>query len=277
VLREARLLKALERTPVRVPRVLAVCEDPGVIGAPFYVMERIDGVVVTDSLPEPLDNPEQRARVADELIEAMVELHAVDWTAAGLDGFGKPTGYLERQLRRFSGLWEHNRTRNLPEVERVYSWLSANLPVSPAATIVHGDYRLGNTMFAPNAPARLVAIFDWEMATIGDPLADLGYMMIHWLEAGDRPIGSFNLQGVTSQPGFPTRREVIARYEQRSGRSMQALSWYVTLALWKAVVFMEGNYKRALEGSTDDPFLKSFGEGVVALARRAVEVTEHGF
>jgi aminoglycoside phosphotransferase (APT) family kinase protein len=102
-------------------------------------------------------------------------------------------------------------------------------------------------------------------------------MMIHWLEAGDRPIGSFNLQGVTSQPGFPTRREVIARYEQRSGRSMRALSWYVTLALWKAVVFMDGNYKRALEGSTDDPFLKSFGEGVVALARRAVEVTEHGF
>jgi aminoglycoside phosphotransferase (APT) family kinase protein len=277
VLREARLLKALERTPVRAPRVLAVCEDPGVIGAPFYVMERVDGMVVTDSLPEPLDNPEQRSRVADELIEALVELHAVDWRAAGLEGFGKPTGYLERQLRRFSGLWEHNRTRDLPEVERVYSWLSANLPASPAATIVHGDYRLGNTMFGLQAPARLEAIFDWEMATIGDPLADLGYMMIHWLEAGDRPIGSFNLQGVTSLPGFPTRREVIARYEQRSGRSMRALSWYVTLALWKAVVFMEGNYKRALEGSTDDPFLKSFGEGVVALARRAVEVTEHGF
>jgi aminoglycoside phosphotransferase (APT) family kinase protein len=277
VLREARLLKALERTPVRAPRVLAVCEDPAPIGAPFYVMERVEGVVVTDSLPRPLDNPEQRARIADELIESLVELHAVDWHAVGLEGFGKPTGYLERQLRRFRGLWEHNRTRDLPEVERVYAWLAGHLPESPPATVVHGDYRLGNTMLAPEAPARLVAIFDWEMATIGDPLADLGYLMIHWLQPSDRPIGSFNLQSVTRLPGFPTRRQLIARYEQRSGRSMHALDWYVTLALWKAVVFMEGNYKRSLQGSTDDPFLKAFGEGVAQLARRAVEVTEHGF
>ena len=277
VLREARLLSALEPTAVRVPRVLAVCEDPEVIGAPFYVMERVEGAVITDSLPAPLDNPEQRALIADELVAALVELHAVDWRAVGLEGFGRPTGYLERQLRRFSGLWEHNRTRDVPEVERTYAWLKANLPESPPATIVHGDWRLGNTMFATQAPARLVAIFDWEMATIGDPLADLGYLMIHWLEAADRPIGTFNLQSVTMQPGFPTRQEVIARYEERSGRSMGPLSWYVTLALWKAVVFMEGNYKRAVAGSTDDPFLKTFGDGVVQLARRAVEVTEHGF
>jgi aminoglycoside phosphotransferase (APT) family kinase protein len=277
VLREARLLKSLEPTPVRVPRVLAVCDDNTVIGAPFYVMELVDGVVVTDKLPEALDNPQQRALIADELIESLVELHAVDYSAIGLEGFGRPSGYLERQLRRFSGLWEHNRTRELPEVERVYRWLSTNLPDSPPATIVHGDYRLGNTMFASAAPAQLIAIFDWEMATIGDPLADLGYLMIHWLEAADRPIGTFNLQSVTNLPGFPTRQELIARYEERSGRSMRALSWYVTLALWKAVVFMEGNYKRAVAGSTDDPFLRSFGDGVVALARRAVEVTEHGF
>ncbi len=277
VLREARLLQALEPTPVRAPTVLAVCDDTSVIGVPFYIMERVEGAVITDSLPEALDTPAERQRVADELIEALVELHAVDWQAVGLEGFGKPSGYLERQLRRFSGLWEHNRTRHLPEVERVYSWLSANMPESPQATIVHGDYRLGNTMFAREASARLLAIFDWEMATIGDPLADLGYLMIHWLQPGDRPIGSFNLQSVTTLPGFPTRHEVIERYEQRSGRSMHALAWYVTLALWKAVVFMEGNYKRALAGSTDDPFLKSFGEGVVALAQRAVEVTQHGF
>jgi aminoglycoside phosphotransferase (APT) family kinase protein len=277
VLREARLLKALEPTPVRAPKLLAVCEDPAVIGAPFYVMERVEGVVVSDTLPQPLDNPGQRARIAEELIEALVELHAVDWREVGLEGFGKPTGYLERQLRRFSGLWEHNRTRDLPEVERVFDWLAAHLPSSPPATIVHGDYRLGNTMLASDAPARLVAIFDWEMATIGDPLADLGYLMIHWLEPSDRPIGSFNLQSVTRLPGFPTRQQLIARYEERSGRSMHALNWYVTLALWKAVVFMEGNYQRALRGSTDDPFLKSFGEGVVQLASRAVEVTERGF
>jgi aminoglycoside phosphotransferase (APT) family kinase protein len=277
VLREARLLRALEPTPVRAPKVLAVCDDPSVIGAPFYVMERLEGVVVTDALPEALDNPEQRARIADELIDALVELHAVDWRDVGLQGFGKPTGYLERQLRRFTGLWEHNKTRELSEVEQVGEWLRANLPQSPPATIVHGDYRLGNTMLAPDAPARLIAIFDWEMATIGDPLADLGYMMIHWVQADDPAVGMFNLHSVTRLEGFPSRAELISRYEERSGRSMHALSWYVTLALWKAVVFMEGNYKRAVAGSTDDPFLKSFGEGVVELARRAVEVSRHGF
>jgi aminoglycoside phosphotransferase (APT) family kinase protein len=276
VLREARLLRALEPTPVRVPKVLAVCDDPAVIGAPFYVMARVDGFVVTGALPEPLDTPAERARVADELIDALVEVHAVDWRAVGLDGFGKPTGYLERQLRRFTGLWEHNRTRELEQVEQVGSWLGANMPQSPPATIVHGDYRLGNTMVAVDAPARLIAILDWEMATIGDPLADIGYLMLHWTMPAD-PVSTFNLQTVTARPGFPTRQEMIARYEERSGRSMQALSWYVALALWKAVVFMEGNYKRAVSGASDDPYLKAFGEGVVELADRALEVTRRGF
>jgi aminoglycoside phosphotransferase (APT) family kinase protein len=276
VLREARLLHALEATPVRVPRVLAACADPSVIGAPFYVMERITGEVITDSIPAPLDTPEQHARIADELIEALVELHGIDWTRIGLDGFGKPSGYLERQLRRFSGLWEHNRTRELPQVEEVRRWLAANLPSSPPATIVHGDFRLGNTIFALQAPARLVAIFDWEMATIGDPLADVGYMLMHWTQPGDA-LGKFNAHNVTLRTGFPTRAELTARYEERSGRPVGALDWYVALALWKAVVFMEGNYKRALAGSVDDPYLKSFGDGVVEIAERALAVTRDGF
>ena len=276
VLREARLLTALEPTPVRTPRVLAVCADTAVIGAPFYVMEQVRGDVITGSIPDALDTPAERRRIADELIDSIVELHAVDWTTLGLEGFGKPTGYLERQLRRFTGLWEINRTREVPEVEEVGAWLADNMPESPPATVVHGDYRLGNTMFASRAPARLIAIFDWEMATIGDPLADLGYTMIHWTQPGDQ-IGRFNLQSVTAREGFPSRQGLIDRYEQRSGRSMQALSWYVTLALWKAVVFMEGNYKRAVSGSTDDPYLKTFGEGVLELARRAQLVTREGF
>jgi aminoglycoside phosphotransferase (APT) family kinase protein len=275
VLREARLLRALERTPVRVPEVLAVCDDPEVIGAPFYVMERVDGEVITDTLPSALDDPPERVRIADQLVDALVELHGVDWMAVGLEGFGKPTGYLERQLRRFNGLWEHNKTRELPEVEEVGRWLAANLPQSPPATVVHGDYRLGNTMFAAAAPARLVAIFDWEMATIGDPLADLGYMVMHWTQTDDPP-SKFNLHNVTRLEGFPTREQLVARYEERSGRSMRALDWYVTLALWKAVVFMEGNYKRAVAGSTDDPYLRSFGDGVVEIAQRALDVSRNG-
>jgi aminoglycoside phosphotransferase (APT) family kinase protein len=257
VLREARLLLALEHTPVRVPRVLAVCQETDVVGAPFYVMERVEGEVITDAMPPALDTPQERGRIADQLIDALVELHAVDWAAIGLEGFGKPTGYLERQLRRFTGLWEHNRTRELPEVEQLGAWLRTNMPESPLATIVHGDYRLGNTMFA------------------ADALADLGYMVMHWTQRGD-PESRFNLHTVTRLEGFPSREELVARYEERSGRSMTALNWYVTLALWKAVVFMEGNYKRALAGSTDDPYLKSFGEGVLEIAQRALHVSEHG-
>jgi aminoglycoside phosphotransferase (APT) family kinase protein len=275
VMREARLLRALETTPVRVPRVLAVCDDTEVIGAPFYVMEEVTGEVITDALPSELDNPAERGRIADQLIDALVELHAVDWQSAGLEGFGKPSGYLERQLRRFGGLWEHNKTRELPEVEAIGNWLRENMPDSPSATVVHGDYRLGNTMFSAKAPARLVAIFDWEMATIGDPLADLGYLVMHWTQPGD-PDSKFNLHTVTRLEGFPTREDLVSRYEERSGRSMRALNWYVTLALWKAVVFMEGNYKRAIAGSTDDPYLRSFGDGVVEIAQRALHVSQHG-
>jgi aminoglycoside phosphotransferase (APT) family kinase protein len=276
VLREARLLRALWDTPARVPAVLAVGEDEGIIGAPFYVMERVAGDVIVTSMPPALDTPAERARTASELIEALVEIHAVDWQAVGLDGFGKPTGYLERQLRRFLGLWELNKTREIPTVESVGSWLAENMPESGPATIVHGDFRLGNTLYAPGAPARLAAVLDWEMATIGDPLADLGYLCMMWTEAGD-PSGGMRdaLGAVTRAEGFPSRAEMIALYEERSGRSMGDIRWYMTLALWKSVVFMEGNYKRAIAGTTDDPYLKTFGDGVLELAAQA-EAVAHG-
>ncbi|MEA2199714.1 MAG: hypothetical protein QOI89_310 [Solirubrobacteraceae bacterium] len=277
VLREARLLSALRDTPARVPDVLAVGEDPATIGAPFYVMERIEGDVIVTSLPPALDTPAERRGIGEQLIESLVEIHAVDWRAAGLEGFGKPTGYLERQLRRFLGLWELNKTREIAAVESVGSWLAEHLPSSPAATIVHGDYRLGNTIFATEAPARLEAVLDWEMATIGDPLADLGYLCMMWTEAGDPQVGLREALGrVTRAEGFPTRAELIERYEQLSDRSMVDIRWYMTLALWKSIVFMEGNYKRAIAGTTDDPYLKQFGDGVLELARQAEEVAHGG-
>jgi len=277
VLREARLLRALWGTPARVPQVLAVCEQENTIGCPFYVMDRIEGEVIVAEVPDALDTTAQRGRIAEELIDALAEIHAVDWRAAGLEDFGKPTGYLERQLRRFTGLWEINKTREIPAVERVGRWLTEHLPDSGPATIVHGDFRLGNTIFAAEPPARLLAVLDWEMATIGDPLADLGYLCMMWTDSND-PVGGMreHLGGVTRQPGFPTREELIAAYEQRTGRSMQDLRWYTTLALWKSIVFMEGNYKRAVSGSTDDPYLKQFGEGVLELARQAEEVSHGG-
>lgn len=262
VLREAFLLRALESTAVRVPNVLATCEDEDVIGAPFYVMERVHGTVLNATLPGDLTP----TRVGDELVDALVEVHATDWAACGLEGFGKPTGYLARQVRRFTGLWEHNATRAIPALDEVTTWLGANVPESGPATIVHGDYRLGNVMFSG---ARLSAIFDWELATIGDPLADVGYLLATWAQEGDPESTIASLTTVTRAPGFPTRDALVARYEERSGRSMRDVRWYTTLALWKSAIFLEGSYKRRLAGTTEDAFFDRLKDGVPEIAERA--------
>ncbi len=276
VLREWRLLDAIKDTAARVPRTLLACADESVIGAPFYVMEYCEGSVVTNEIPGPLDNPAERHRMGLDLVDSLAEVHEVDWRAHRLEGYGKPTGYLARQLRRFNGLWEHNKTRELPRVQQVSEWLAANLPDSPQATIVHGDYRLGNTMVANDTPARVIAIFDWELSTIGDPLADVGYLTVTWLQPGDPETTIGSLSPATRREGFPTRDELVARYEERTGRPMAHLRWYRTLALWKAAVFMEGNYKRVLAGTTDDPWLKTFDEGVPRLAEGAWEIINAG-
>ena len=277
VLREARLLQALQSTPVRVPPVLATCDDDDVLGVPFYVMEEMHGAVVTTDIPPALDQPGERRAICAELVDRLVEVHEVDWRACGLEGYGKPTGYLERQVRRFGGLWEHNKTREIEAVEEVGQWLADNMPESPESTIVHGDYRLGNVMLGEEPPARVAAIFDWELSTIGDPLADLGYFTVTWAQAGDpEDLGFGSLNAATRREGFMTREELIERYEERSGRSMSALNWYQALALWKAAVFMEGNYKRFTMGASDDEYLAAFDEGVPALAEQARRVALAG-
>jgi aminoglycoside phosphotransferase (APT) family kinase protein len=275
VLREARLLAALQDARVRTPRVLLACDDESVIGAPFYVMECVRGNVITTQLPAPLDSERERRRIGEELVDALVELHAVDWEACGLEGYGKPTGYLERQLRRFGGLWEHNKTRELPLLDKLGAWLGEHRPESAAATIVHGDYRLGNTMYADGAPARLVSIFDWELATIGDPLADVGYLLATWGEPGDEENPISALGGITRGAGFPTRGELVERYVQHSGRSMSDVPWYMALALWKSAVFLEGSYKRRLAGTTEDPWFDLLEGGVPAIVDRAWRIANH--
>jgi len=253
--------------------VLAVGDDDAVLGVPFYVMEEMHGSVLASQVPGMLDTPEERRRTSEELVDALVEIHNVDWESCGLEGYGRPTGYLERQVRRFTGLWEHNKTRELEVVEELGDWLRDNMPESPESTIVHGDYRLGNVMMADAAPAELVAIFDWELSTIGDPLADVGYLTVTWAEADDPADISFSsLSAATRRSGFLSRQELTARYEERSGRSVGALNWYQALALWKAAVFMEGNYKRFTMGNSDDEYLAFFDEGVPALAEKAREV-----
>lgn len=268
VLREAALLQALETTDVPVPMVRAVCADTSVIGSPFYLMDRVEGTVISSGVPAALDSPSERRGISERLIEVMVALHAVEWSALNLGGFGRPTGYLERQLRRFRQLWEVNRTRELPEVARVAEWLEANMPRTSEATLVHGDFRPGNAMFASRPPATVTAMLDWEMATIGDPLADIGYLTVMWSEDGDPPT-TFDLSPVTRREGFLTRDQLASLYEELSGRSVADLRWYQVLALWKTTVFMEGNFKRTQLGASDDPFLKQFRNGPSELAARA--------
>jgi aminoglycoside phosphotransferase (APT) family kinase protein len=266
VLREGRVLQALEHTPVPVPRVLAMCEDRGVIGVPFMVMEYVDGCVLGDTLPAALDQPGQRQRIAQELIDAVAAVHSLDIAASGLDWLGRPSGYLERQLRRFSGSWEVNRTRDLPAMHELERLLRERMPESPPTTLVHGDPRLGNAIFSTRAPARLCALLDWEMSTLGDPLADLGYLLVSWTDVRDPSPPMFHLSTVTGTAGFPTRDELVTMYEARTGRRVVNLQWYTALACWKSAVFMEGNYRRALNGMSDDPFVLGFRFGVDELA-----------
>jgi aminoglycoside phosphotransferase (APT) family kinase protein len=279
VLREARLLLALEGTAVRVPRVVATCADEAVTGAPFYVMERVEGDVLQSTLPPAIADEPSRARIADELVDALVEVHAVDWRARGLEDFGRPTGYLERQLRRFGGLWDALRTRDVPALDAVTAWLAARVPESGPATIVHGDYRLGNAMFAGGRdgyPPRLAAILDWELATIGDPLADVGYLAATWAQPGEADQTLFALGAVTRLPGFPPREALVDRYAQRSGRATGDLRWYMALALWKSAIFLEGSYRRRLAGTTEDAFFDRLETGVPELAQRALAIARTG-
>jgi aminoglycoside phosphotransferase (APT) family kinase protein len=268
MVREAFVQRALGSAGARVPEILAVCEDESVLGVPFYVMSFVEGDVASDAVPPALDSHVERGRIADELVDALVEIHAADWIAAGLEGFGKPTGYLERQVRRFSGLWEVNATRELPLVGEVAAWLDAERPESGPATVVHGDYRLGNVVFSASAPARLAAVLDWELATIGDPLADVGYLLSTWEGS---PLA---LTPVTRLEGFPDREGLAVRYAERSGRSVRDLGWYEALALWKSAVFCEAIYGRYLRGErgADDPFGRALERGVPGLLEAAAAI-----
>ncbi len=273
VLREYRILEACAGSPVRVPAPVVACEDVGVIGAPFYLMTHVPGEVLSSELPAGLDPVADPPRIADELVGALAEIHALDWRTTELAAAApSPEQYLERQLRLFARLWEHNRTRELPVLDRVTEWLAAARPVSPPATLVHGDFRLGNTLFSAASPARLAAVLDWEMATVGDPLADVGYLSATWAVPGEDGDPIVRLGTVTAGAHFPSRAELVARYAERTGRDLSGLAWYEVLALWKSAVFLEGSYARLLSGTTDDPFFAGLRDGVPELAERAWRV-----
>ena len=272
VIREYRVLDLLGRSGcgVRVPTVTLACEDPGVIGAPFYLMERVDGEVIRTSLP-PWATEDARRTIGFELVDALAELHAAPVEPFVAAGIGKPDGYLARQLRRWRGQREGANTRELPDYDVLSAWLEDNLPMQADTSLVHGDYKLDNVAMSADGP-RLTAILDWEMATVGDPLADLGYLMSFWIEPGERDEFSEVAGNVTTEPGFPTRDEMVARYASRSGRDVSDLTAYVVLAIWKLAILLEGSYSRHLAGTTDDPFFELLDRGVPALLARARSV-----
>jgi len=268
VVREYRYLSALHGR-ARVPRPVAVCEDSSVIGAPFYLMERTEGVVIRAEMPPAYNTAEGGRRVSEELVEALVELHAVDWQAAGIGGKGET--YLPRQVERWSKQWEltRPRTRALPGLDSTTEWLRARIPASGGIGVVHGDYKLDNVMFAADEP-RLLAIFDWEMATIGDPLADLGWLLSNWGDPGDPP-GTRKLNEtsrVTDLPGFATVDEMAAMYEAKSGRSMQNFAFYHVLAVYKMAIILEGLYMHYIEKTASNPASAEFEWYVPVLVDR---------
>jgi aminoglycoside phosphotransferase (APT) family kinase protein len=259
VIREYRYISALYGR-ARVPRPVAVCEDASVIGAPFYLMERTQGYVPRFDLPPAYDNPAGRAKIAEEMVDALVELHAVDWRAAGIQG--RDSGYITRQVERWASQWEltRPRTRELPGLDQITAWLRERIPPEVPQTVVHGDYKLDNVMFDNNEP-RLIAIFDWEMATIGDPLADLGYFLNTWSNAEPPP----GFEGrpamrppITDAEGFPSIEEMKAMYERKSGRSMRDLLFYRVLASYKGIVITEGLYMHYIEGAAANPLAADF-------------------
>jgi len=271
MLREHRVLSGLVSTGVRVPHPAVACSDVSIIGAPFYLMERIEGIVIRDQLPPEFDTMEDRRRIGEELIDALTELHAVDWQSTPLHNLSKPQGFLDRQLKRWIGQLELTlpHTRPLPGIHEVTEWLTQHLPSQSATTIVHGDYKLDNVMFATH-PARLVAIFDWEMATLGDPLADMGWLISYWGPTGDppdpEPKGS---NYITSQAGFSSHEELITRYEEKTRRKMQHFPFYHCFAVWKNAIILEGLYRHYLEGTASNPKANEFEWKVPQFVDRA--------
>jgi aminoglycoside phosphotransferase (APT) family kinase protein len=277
MIREATVQQVLRQEGVATPEILDICTEPDVLGVPFYVMGWLDGAVITDRAPAELDSTEQRRRISTELVRALADLHAVDVARGDCATLGRPAGYLERQVRRFSSIWDQVATRSLPNVEVLASWLDENRPESQAVSVVHGDYRLGNLMFARTAPATTRAVLDWELATLGDPLADLGYLLATYSDS-DGSKTPLHLSPATACPGYLSSDALVLEYAERSALDLSGLAWYRTLALWKAAIFCEAIYARWLKGERpgDTTFGPTLEVGVPALlagaeqARRAL-------
>jgi aminoglycoside phosphotransferase (APT) family kinase protein len=273
--REFRWLSAMHRVFPLAPRPYLLCEDLDVVGSVFYAMERRRGLVVRTEEPPALANLDARRRLSEAMIDTLADLHAIDVSAPGLSTLGKPAGFVERQVRGWSERWHRSKTTPLPEMDALAIWLRDHLPGDPATpSVVHGDFKLDNVMLNPDDVGRIVAVFDWEMSALGDPLVDLGILLTYWSPTAP-PEQHDALTTITDRPGFFTRQEILDRYAARSGRDLSGIRYHEIFAVFKIAVVIQQIFYRYAQGQTSDRRFVTFDTRVAYLARHAARLAEH--
>ena len=274
--REYKILSHLYQVYPKIPRPVLYCSDETVIGAPFYLMERVVGVILRPTMPQAMiPDPTLMRRIANSFIDNLVELHTADYQAAGLGDLGRPAGYVTRQINGWIKRYEQARTDDIPELERIAAWLPDNILPESGAAMIHNDYRYDNLILNPNDWTQIMAVLDWEMATLGDPLMDLGTTLGYWVEVDDPPEMQRILQfSPTMLPGNPGREELVARYARQSGREISDIVFYYVYGLFKLAVIIQQIYRRYKLGLTQDPRFAQLDQVVWMcgrIARQAIE------
>jgi aminoglycoside phosphotransferase (APT) family kinase protein len=275
--REYRVLSVLYKAYPPAPRAYLFCDDPAVIGAPFFIMERRRGVVVRRVVPPQWGGGADAAinrKISEVLIDTLADLHNVDPRAVGLETLGKPEGFMRRQVDGWMGRYERAKTKEVPIVGEMYGWLIANLPPSPTPTLLHNDWRLDNMMLDANDPGRCEAVFDWDMCTTGDPFADLGTLLSAWIEVGEGGAGGGQVGMPSNTPGFLTRREAVERYGKRRGVDVSNVPYYYVFGIFKIAVVLQQIYVRYHRGQTKDQRFALFEQGAEMLFWKAKEASE---
>lgn len=275
--REYRILSHLNPVYDKAPRPLAYCEDPSVIGAPFYVMERVEGVILRKGIPaEMVPGPERARSIADALVGTLAELHAVDFEAAGLGDLGRPDGYALRQIEGWTKRYRRAQTDEVQEADKVAVWLRDRVPAQTAAALIHNDFKHDNVVLDPEDWTRVIAVLDWEMATLGDPLMDLGTSLAYWVQPTDPPEVLEARLSPTTWPGTPSRSEVVEAYARASGRDADDIVFYYAYGLFKVAVIVQQLYARYVSGKTADPRYATMIGGVRALSLLAWQAVQKG-
>ena len=275
MVREYHFLRAVHPYYPEAPQVFLVCDDPAVLGAPFFLMERRRGAVLREEIPPVVAaDPAHPRNISEAFLDAQVRLHAVDASVDDIRQLGKPEGYVERQVRGWADRWQRAKTQELGEMDEVVRWLATAMPQPLAPTLIHNDYKLDNIMLSTDEPVCVTAVLDWEMATIGDPLSDFGLTLCYWTWATDPEVRAAGIPALTSRPGWYTRDELVSRYAERTGRGVARIGYYEVLGVFKLAVIIQQIYARFHRGQTQDERFRNFGDRATGLARVAARLAE---